>query len=73
VTQIPAICAEEDDNHYHHTSKQFSCITFTPEYMQVKEKHDKPLYYTGYIGLSEVSRIQVDPESALSTMPRKVM
>ena len=30
VTQIPAICADEDDNHCHHTLKQFSCITFTP-------------------------------------------
>jgi len=46
-----------------------SCITFTPEDMQVKGKHDRPLYYTGYIGSSEVSRIQVDPRSALSIMP----
>ena len=31
------------------------------------------LYFTGYIGSSEVSRIQVDPESAVSIMPRRVM
>ena len=36
-------------------------------------KHDRPLYFTGYIGSSEVSRIQVDPGSALSIMPRRVM
>ena len=41
--------------------------------MQVKGKHDRPLYFTGYIGSSEVSRIQMDPGSALSIMPRRVM
>ena len=41
--------------------------------MQIKGKHDRPLYFTGYIGSSEVSRIQVDPGSALSIMPRRVM
>ena len=57
VTQISATCEEEDDSHCHHTSKQFSCIIFIPEDMQVKGKHDGPLYYTGYIKLSDVSRI----------------
>jgi len=41
--------------------------------MQVKEKHDRPLYYTGYIRSSEVSRIHVDPKFVLSIMPRRVM
>jgi len=41
--------------------------------MQVKGKHDRPLYFTGYIGLSKVSRIQVDPGSVLSIMSRRVM
>ena len=41
--------------------------------MQIKGKHDRPFYYTGYIGSSEVSRIQVDPGSVLSIMPRRVM
>jgi len=36
-------------------------------------KHDRPLYYTGYIGSSKVSRIQVDPGSTLSIMPCEVM
>ena len=41
--------------------------------MQVKGKHDRPMYYTGYIGSSEVSHIQVDPRFALSIIPRRVM
>jgi len=68
MTRILAICGKKDSNHCHHTSKQFPCITFTPEDMQVKQKHDRPLYYIGYIRSSEVSCIQVDPGSALSIM-----
>ena len=34
--------------------------------MQVKGRHDKPLYYAWLIGSSEVSRIQIDPRSVLS-------
>jgi len=41
--------------------------------MQVKGKYDRPLYYTGYIGSSEVSHIQVDLGSVLSIMLRRVM
>src|SRR5436190_11655466 len=48
-------------------------IIFTPEDMQVQGKHDRPLYFTGYIGSTEITRIQVDPGSALSIMPRRVM
>jgi len=73
MTQIPAICGEEDGSHCHQTSKKFLCITFTPEDMQVKRKDDRPLYYTGYIGSSEVSRIQIDLGSILSIVPRRVM
>jgi len=68
-----AIYEEEDDNHCHHTSMQFTCITFTSEDKQVKEKHDRLLHYTGYIRSSEVSRIQVDLGSTLSIMPRRVI
>jgi len=73
MTQIPTICREEDGNHCHHTSKQSPCITFTQEDMQVKGKHDRPIYYTGYIGSSKVSRIQVNSRFTLSIMPRRVM
>jgi len=41
--------------------------------MQVKEKHDRPLYHIGYIGSSEVSRIQIDVGSALIIMSHRVM
>src|SRR3954469_17651134 len=41
--------------------------------MQVQGRHARPLYFTGYIGSTEIMRIQVDPSSALSIMPRRVM
>jgi len=73
VTQIPAACEEKDDSLCHYASKQFSYITFTPEDMQVKGNHDRLLYYTGYVGSSEVSRIQVNLGSALSIISHRVM
>ena len=57
MTQVPQ---EEDVEDCVHTSQNAPCITFTAEDMQVKGKHDRPLYFTGYIGSSEVNRIQVD-------------
>ena len=71
--QILAELEQEDAWHCLQISKRFPYITFTPDNMQVKRKHDKPLYYTGYIRSSKVSRIQVDSESALSIMSRRVM
>ena len=45
--------------------RKIPCITFTPEDMFIKNtKHDRPLYFTGYIGSAQVDRIQVDPGSA---------
>jgi len=41
--------------------------------MKVKRKQDRPLYYTGYIESSEMSRIQVDPGSTLSIMAHRIM
>ena len=41
--------------------------------MQVKGKYDRTLHYTWHIGSFEMSHIQVDPGSALSIMPRRVM
>ena len=41
--------------------------------MQVQGRHAQPLYFMGYIGSKEITRIQVDPGSALSIMPRHVM
>src|SRR4051812_9902454 len=48
-------------------------IIFTLEDMQVQGKHDRPLYFIGYIGSMKITRIQVDPGSALSIMPSRVM
>jgi len=73
MTQIPAEPQEESKEDCLYASQNAPYITFTPDDMQVKGKHDRPLYFTGYIGSSEVSRIQVDPGSALSIMPRRVM
>src|SRR4051812_39124953 len=41
--------------------------------MQVQDRHARPLYFMGYIGSTEIMRIQVDLGSALSIMPRRVM
>src|SRR4051812_36932132 len=41
--------------------------------MQVQGRHARPLYFTGYIGSTEITRIQVEPSSTLSIMPRHVM
>jgi len=49
-------------------------ITFTPEDMLLKDnKHDEPLYCTGYIGCTCIERIQVDPGSALSIIPKRLL
>jgi len=73
MAQIPRKPEEEDEENCFHASQYVLCITFTPDDMQVKGKYDKPLYFTGYIGSYEVSRIQVDPGSTLSIMSRWVM
>jgi len=70
LAQIPAIPEEEDDGYNHQASRCSPCITFSPEDMHIKGKHNRPLYYTRYTGSSSVSCIQVDPGSALSLMPR---
>jgi len=73
IAQISAGHKEEDEGHYLQTFKHFPCIPFTPEDMQIKGKHDIPLYYTGYIRSSEVSHIPVDPGFALSIVPYNIM
>jgi len=73
MARIPAKPEEEDEENCLHASQHISCITFTPYNMQVEGKHDRPLYFTGYIGSFKVSCIWVDLGSALSIMPRRVM
>ena len=49
-------------------------ITFTAEDMLLKKnKHDRPLYYTGYIRSTCIGRVQVDPGSALSIIPKRLL
>src|SRR4051812_16127071 len=37
-----------------------NAISFTDEVLQVRGMHDRPLYFTGYIGSTVLNRIQVD-------------
>ena len=46
IAQIPAGHDEEDEENCLQTFKHFPCITFTPDDMQIKVKHDRFLYYT---------------------------
>jgi len=73
MARISAEPQEEDEEDRLHASQHAPRITFTPDDMQVKGKHDRPLYFTGNIRSSEVSCIQVDPGSVLSIMPCRVM
>jgi len=57
----------------HHVQPKVPAITFTAEDMLLKDnKHDRPLYYTGYIGSTFIERIQVDPGSALSIILKRL-
>jgi len=48
-------------------------ITFTAEDILLKDnKHDRPLYYTRYIGSTCIERIQVGSGSALSIIPKRL-
>ena len=40
---------EKDEEDYLRASQHAPCITITPDDMQVKGKHDRLLYFTGYI------------------------
>jgi len=73
MAQILAEPQEEDEENCLHTSQHAPCIIFMLDDMQAKGKHDRPLYFTGYIGSSEMNDIQVDPYFALSIMRRQVM
>jgi len=58
----------------HHVQLKVPAITFTAEDMLLKDnKHDRPLYYTGYIGSTCIERVQVDSGSALSIIPKRLL
>lgn len=71
-TQVPSIVPEEEQQSLQ-ISMPSTRIIFTLKDMQVMEKHDMPLYFSGYLGSTDVNRILVDSRSALSKMPRQVM
>jgi len=39
----------------------------------IGNKHDRPLYYTRYIGSTCIKRVQVDPGSALCIIPKRLL
>ena len=58
----------------HLIQSRVSAITFTAEDMLLKDiKHDRPLYYTGCISSTCIERVQVDLESALSIIPKRLL
>ena len=71
--QMPTMTKEKDDEHCNQASRHSPPITFSPRICKSRRSMTDPLYYIGYIRSSEVSRIQVDPGSALSILPRRVM
>lgn len=60
--------------HCHQVMRQILHIIFSPEDIQLKNiKHNRPLYYIGYVGSTQVSRIQINPGFALSVTLRRLM
>jgi len=58
----------------HHVQSKIPAITFIVEDMLLKDnKHDQPLYYTGYISSTCIKRVQVDPGSALSIILKRLL
>jgi len=63
------LCSE-----FHHVQSKVPAIIFTVKDMLLKDnKYDRLLYYTGYIGSTCIKKIQVDPGSALSIIPKRLL
>lgn len=64
---------EEDPKacrHCHSVMEVVPNITFSQGDMLLRHnRHNRPLYYTGYIGSVQVDRIHIDPGSSLSIIP----
>jgi len=76
LTQVPTPIKEDGVScpQCHLVQQQVPCITFTPKDMLLKDnRHDRLLYYTGYIGSTYIERIQVDLGSALSIIPKRLL
>jgi len=58
----------------HHIQPKMPAITFTAEDMFLKDnKHDRPLYYIGYIGSTCIKRIQADQGFALNIIHKRLL
>lgn len=65
ATHVEANLLPKDPESFQ-TSSNFACIFFSPKDMQMKKKHEWPLYFTKYISSTEVNCIQVDQGSTLN-------
>ena len=72
--QVPLISVDDGGApclQCHMVQQQTPCIPFTHGDMLLKNnRHDRPLYYTGYIGSTYIEVIQVDQGSAVNIIPR---
>jgi len=77
LTYMPEISKDDTQSscpECHHVQSKVPAITFSAEDMLLKDnKHDRPLYYTGYIGSTCIERVQIDPGSALSIIPKRLL
>jgi len=74
MPEIPKNDTQPSCPECHHVQLKVPAITFTTENMLLKDnKHDRPLYYIGYIGSTCIARVQVDPGSALSIIPKRLL
>jgi len=71
--------ASEDDSQplcpkCHHLQLKIPAIIFTAKDMLLKSnKHDRPFYYTGYIGSTCIEKVEVDLGSTLSIIPKRLL
>ena len=74
MLEIPRVDTQPPCSEYHHVQSKVPAISFTAEDMLLKDNmHDRPLYYTGYIGSTCIERVQIDPGSALSIIPKRLL
>ena len=74
MPEIPRGDTQSSCSECHHVQSRVPAITFTAEDMLLKEnKHDRPLYYTRYIGSTSIERVQVNPGFVLTIIPKRVL
>ena len=74
MSEVPRDDSQLYCSECHHLQSKVPAIVFTAEDMLLKDnKHDRPLYYTRYIGSTCIERVQVDPGSALRIIPKMLL